>query len=79
MAKRPSRTKPKRIRTPRGLASLSPTEAATTLSIDGQPAVNTAKLQADRRAGAPANKDGTIHLVHYAAWLVAHGEDTRGA
>jgi hypothetical protein len=27
-------------------------------------------LQADLDAGAPANADGSINLVHYAAWLV---------
>ena len=26
-------------------------------------------LRADLAAGAPANPDGTIHLVNYAAWL----------
>jgi len=32
--------------------------------------VTEAMLRADLAAGAPANPDGTIHLVHYAAWLV---------
>ena len=27
-------------------------------------------LEADLAAGAPANADGSINLVHYAAWLV---------
>jgi hypothetical protein len=27
-------------------------------------------LEADLAVGAPANPDGTINLVHYAAWLV---------
>jgi hypothetical protein len=27
-------------------------------------------LEADIAAGAPVNADGTINLVHYAAWLV---------
>jgi len=31
-------------------------------------------LQADLTAGAPANADGTINLVHYAAWLVQEME-----
>jgi hypothetical protein len=26
-------------------------------------------LRADLEAGAPTNPDGTINLVHYAAWL----------
>lgn len=29
-----------------------------------------AVVQADLAAGAPRNEDGTVHLVHYAAWLV---------
>jgi hypothetical protein len=35
----------------------------------GQP-VTVEALRADLAAGAPVNADGTIHLVHYAAWLV---------
>jgi hypothetical protein len=27
-------------------------------------------IRADLAAGAPVNTDGTINLVHYAAWLV---------
>ena len=37
--------------------------------VGGQP-VTIAMLEADLAAGAPANTDGTINLVHYAAWLV---------
>jgi len=35
-------------------------------------------LQADIESGAPTNPDGTLNLVHYAAWLVkemARGSD----
>jgi len=32
--------------------------------------VTEAMLRADLAAGAPPNRDGTINLVHYAAWLV---------
>ena len=32
--------------------------------------VGRAVLEADIAAGAPVNADGTINLVHYAAWLV---------
>ncbi|HJZ90095.1 MAG TPA: hypothetical protein VKE40_04435 [Gemmataceae bacterium] len=32
--------------------------------------VTEAMLRADLAAGAPTNPDGTINLVHYAAWLV---------
>jgi hypothetical protein len=34
-------------------------------------------VKADLAAGAPANADGTINLVHYAAWLAreaSHGD-----
>ena len=33
-------------------------------------------LRADIEAGAPVNADGTVNLVHYAAWLVR--ETARG-
>ena len=33
-------------------------------------------LRADLAAGAPVNSDGTVNLVHYAAWLA--GELARG-
>ena len=58
-----------------GKPSLSPTsltvaDAARLLTkVGGQP-VTIGMLEADLTAGAPANADGTINLVHYAAWLV---------
>jgi hypothetical protein len=58
-----------------GKPSLSPTsltvaDAARLLTkVGGQP-VTTNMLEADLAAGAPANPDGTINLVHFAAWLV---------
>jgi hypothetical protein len=56
-------------------ASLNPTSlsiadlARLLTKVGGQP-VTVAMLQADIDAGAPINADGTINLVHYAAWLV---------
>jgi len=57
--------------------SLTLVEAAHLFTkASGQP-VTPAMLQSDLAAGAPTNPDGTIHLVHYAAWLarevVHHG------
>jgi hypothetical protein len=58
-----------------GRQSLNPTslavaDAARLLTkACGQP-VNPEMIQADLAAGAPSNADGTINLVHYAAWLV---------
>jgi hypothetical protein len=57
-------------------ASLTVADAATLLSKVGGATVTAAMLDADRLAGAPVNPDGTLHLVHYAAWLVK--EDGRG-
>jgi hypothetical protein len=50
--------------------SLTVADAARLLSRAGGQAVTVDMLQADLAAGAPANADGTINLVHYAAWLV---------
>lgn len=51
-------------------AALTLADAARLLSKVATPAVTVAMLEADRAAGAPSNADGTINLVHYAAWLV---------
>lgn len=56
-------------------AKLNPTAlpvaaAARLLSAVGGQAVTVEMLQADLAAGAPTNADGTLNLVHYAAWLV---------
>ena len=51
--------------------------AALLLSKLGGRTITEAMLQADLAAGAPQNADGTLNLVHYAAWLVketAHGD-----
>ncbi len=54
---------------------LSPTalplaDAARLLSAVGGQAVTLEMLQADVAAGAPTNADGTLNLLHYAAWLL---------
>ena len=45
-------------------------DAARLLGRVGGQAVTIEMLQADVAAGAPTNADGTINLVHYAAWLL---------
>ncbi len=51
-------------------AALSVTDTARTLTrVGGQP-VSEAMIARDIEDGAPTNADGTINLVHYAAWLV---------
>lgn len=51
-------------------AALSVEDAARVLSRMGGTPVSADMLEADVDAGAPTNPDGTINLVHYAAWLV---------
>ena len=45
-------------------------DAARLLTRVGGEQVTEEMIQADVTAGAPINADGTINLVHYAAWLV---------
>jgi hypothetical protein len=49
---------------------LSLSDAAKLLSKIGGRLVTVEMLQKDIDAGAPVNADGTISIVHYAAWLV---------
>jgi len=51
-------------------AALRVEDAAKVLTRMGASPVTTGMLQADIDAGAPTNPDGSINLVHYAAWLV---------
>jgi hypothetical protein len=58
-----------------GKHSFSPTslilaDASRLLTRAGGQPVTVDMLKADLAAGAPANPDGTINLVHYGAWLV---------
>ena len=51
-------------------AALAVEDAARVLSRVGGEAVTADMLNDDIEDGAPTNPDGTINLVHYAAWLV---------
>jgi len=50
--------------------ALTVANAARLLSKVSGERVTEEMLKADLADGAPANRDGTINLVHYAAWLV---------
>jgi hypothetical protein len=50
-------------------AALALADAAKVLSAAGGQRVTIEMLQEDIAAGAPTNADGSINLVHYAAWL----------
>ena len=45
-------------------------DVARLLTKAGGHLVTIGMLEADLAAGAPANGDGTINLIHFAAWLV---------
>ncbi len=51
-------------------AAIPVSDAAKVLSRAGGVAVTKEQLAADIDAGAPTNRDGSLHLLHYAAWLV---------
>lgn len=62
--------------TPR-ITALTPAQAAKILAAAGNRRITEAMVRTDIEAGAPTNADGTLNLVHYAAWLAreaAHGD-----
>lgn len=52
------------------LGALPIEQVATLLRHAGSQHISVDTIRADLVAGAPANRDGTINLVVYAAWLV---------
>lgn len=57
-------------RKPMNPTALTPADAARLLARVGAPSITEVMLRDDVASGAPTNADGTINLVHYAAWLV---------
>ena len=49
---------------------LTPEQAAKLLSAAAKVRVPVEQIATDLESGAPQNPDGTINLVHYAAWLL---------
>ena len=45
-------------------------QAAKLLSAAAKVRIPSDQIAADLEAGAPRNSDGTISLVHYAAWIL---------
>ena len=59
------------------MTALTPAQAAKILAAAGNRRITEAMVRADLEAGAPTNADGTVNLVHYAAWMAreaAHGD-----
>jgi hypothetical protein len=67
------RSRAKRPRAPKPLnpAALSIEELAALLTKAGSRTIPIEQVRRDQAAGAPTNADGTIHLVHYTAWLAS--------
>jgi len=51
--------------------ALGVSDAARLLTAAGGHRVTEKMIEDDVAAGAPTNADGTINLVHYAAWLLS--------
>lgn len=51
-------------------AAIAAEDLARLLSAAGGTPIDANQIRADIDAGAPTNADGSINLVHYAAWLV---------
>lgn len=49
---------------------LTPDQAAKLLSAVANVRIGAEQIAADLEAGAPRNTDGTLSLVHYAAWIL---------
>jgi len=58
-------------------AALTLAQLAQLLAAAGQRPITEAMVAADIGSGAPTNANGTINLLHYAAWMAR--EVARGA
>lgn len=52
------------------LVALTKEQLIELLTKVGSSTISTESLEADIAQGAPVNEDGTINLIHYAAWLI---------
>ena len=55
--------------------ALTTADAARLLAKAGGEPVTEEMIRTDLDDGAPLNRDGTLNLVHYAAWLVKELSD----
>jgi hypothetical protein len=58
--------------------ALSIAQLARLLTAAGGRTVSEETIRKDIEAGAPVNADGTMNLLHYAAWLVSHLREASG-
>ena len=50
--------------------AISPEDAVRVMAKVGGEPITVDMVRADLTDGAPTNTDGTLNLIHYAAWLV---------
>ncbi len=55
--------------TPR-LTALAIEQVASLLRRSGSQSIDAERIRADIAVGAPVNRDGTLNLIAYGAWLV---------
>ena len=60
------------------ITALTPAQAAKILAAAGNRRITEAMVRTDIEAGAPTNADGTVNLVHYAAWLAQEAASGSG-
>ena len=59
-------------------AALAVSDAARLLAKASSEPVTEAMIRGDIDDGAPTNPDGTVNLVHYAAWLAMKTREDAG-
>jgi hypothetical protein len=59
-------------------AALAVADAARLLAKASSEPVTEAMIRGDIDDGAPTNPDGTVNLVHYAAWLAMKTREDAG-
>ena len=57
------------------LVALTKEQLIELLTKVGSSTISAASLEADIAQGAPVNDDGTINLIHYAAWLIRETDE----
>ena len=60
---------------PLTLTSMRISDIVALLRRAGARSLTEERLQVDLKAGAPLNGDGTVNLIHYAAWLAREADN----
>lgn len=54
------------------LIALTKEQLVDLLTKIGSASISMSALEMDIASGMPVNDDGTVNLIHYAAWLLLH-------